>query len=165
MSTTEKRLSGKNAPTTGGSNQPRQRNLAVLSSSLDGPQGQRHLVIVCSHGSGSNLRIIRPLPPCMESGDGAGEWCAQDQTTRRLIKQWCAINDANYGGDGSSDAGDASTGGNNMRNQDSSRCNTACSRVEQQIQKLHALQRWLDSAPRQPDPARREVVTDTFSYF
>ena len=55
-----------------------------------------------------------------------------------------AINDANNGGDSSSDAGDASTGGNNMRNQDSSRCDTAYSRVEQQVQKLHALQPWLD---------------------
>jgi hypothetical protein len=96
---------------------------------------------------------------------GTGKWCAQDQTTLRSIRQWCAINDANNGGDGCSDAGDANTGGNNMRNQDSSRRNTTRSRLEHQIQKLHALQPWLDSAPRQPDPARREVITDTFSYF
>jgi hypothetical protein len=94
-----------------------------------------------------------------------GNWCAQDQTTRRLIKQWCAINDANNGVDGSSDVGDANTGGNNMRNQDSSRRNTARSSLEHQIQKLHELQPWPDSAPRQPDPARREVATDTSSYF
>jgi len=75
-----------------------------------------------------------------------------------------ATNDANDGSDGSSDAGDANTGSNNIGNQDSSRRNTACSRLEHQIQKSHALQPWLDSVPRQPDRARREVVTDTFSY-
>jgi hypothetical protein len=75
-----------------------------------------------------------------------------------------ATNDANNGSDGSSDAGDANTGSNNIGNQDSSRRNTACSRLEHQIQKSHALQPWLDSVPRQPDRARREVVTDTFSY-
>jgi hypothetical protein len=85
--------------------------------------------------------------------------------SRLLVYGLYGFNDANNGGDDSSDAGDANTSGNNMRNQDSSRRNTAHSRLEHQIQKLHALQPWLDSAPRQPDPARRDVVTDTFSYF
>jgi len=73
-----------------------------------------------------------------------------------------AINDANNGSDGSSDAGDANTGSNNIGNQDSSRRNTACSRLEHQIQKSHALQPSLDAAPRQPDRSRREVATDTY---
>ena len=76
-----------------------------------------------------------------------------------------ATNDANNDGDGSSDAGNANTGDNNMRNQDSSRHNTARSKMEHQIQKSHELQPWLDSAPRPPDRAPREVVTDIFSYF
>ena len=51
-----------------------------------------------------------------------------------------ATNDANNDGDGSSYADDANTGGYNMRNQDSSRRNTARSSLEHQIQKSHALQ-------------------------
>ena len=54
---------------------------------------------------------------------------------------------------------------NNIGNQDSSRRNTACSRLEHQVQKSPALQPWLDSVPRQKDRAPREVVTDTFSHF
>jgi hypothetical protein len=81
-----------------------------------------------------------------------------------FVKLNSATNDANDGSDGSSDDGDANTGSNNIGNQDSSRRNTACSRLEHQIQKSRALQPSLDSAPRKPDRARREVVTDTFSY-
>jgi hypothetical protein len=89
---------------------------------------------------------------------------ASSGVARNLVKLNSATNDANDGSDGSSDAGDANTGSNNIGNQDSSRRNTACSRLEHQIQKSHALQPSLDSVPRQPDRARREVVTDTFSY-
>jgi hypothetical protein len=85
-----------------------------------------------------------------------------------------ATNDANKDGGSSSDAGGTNTGGNNSCSQDSSRRrshnrdrssrNTA-RRLEHQIQTLHALQPWLDWAPKQPDRARREVVRDIFSYF
>ena len=92
----------------------------------------------------------------------------RDPTISRSVTDG-AIDDANNGGRNSSDGGDTNTGGNSNCNPDSSR-NTARSsrnthRLEHQIQKLYALQPWLDSASKQADRARREVVTDIFSYF